>query len=207
MRRHVATIGARIRVSAFAIRAMRLAGDVRGVAAVEFALILPLLVTLFFGELEISDLLTVNRRVVTSVNALTDLVTQERDLTTAEIDSIMLGARQTISPNAGSTLTFKVTSVIRNPNNANQLIVVWSRDSQGGTPYAANSVFTKIHDVTLVNPGASLVVGEVQYNYVSSLMRVVTPMTKSYSELVTRWPRRSDQVVICGASPLPACVD
>lgn len=178
-----------------------------GIAATEFALILPLLVAIFFGMLEISDAMMAGRRVQTAVNSLSDLVAQERDVTTGELDDIIVGVNRMLAPTPGSSATLRVTSVVVNPGVPGQLIVRWSRDNSGATPYAANSVFTKVSDPTIVNSGASVIVGEVTYNHVSGLTHQFIDSPRTMSQIVARWPRRSAEVVICGANPLPACVD
>ena len=188
-------------------RAARFSRDTDGIAATEFALILPILVAIFFGMLEFSDAMMAGRRVQTAVNSMTDLVAQERDVTTGEIDDIMVGVNRMLAPTAGSSATLRVTSVVVNPGVPGQLIVRWSRANDGTTPYAANSVFTKVSDPTIVNSGASVVVGEVTYNHASGLTHMFLGTPRTMSQIVARWPRRSAEVVVCGANPLPACVD
>lgn len=185
----------------------RLLADRRGIAATEFALILPLMTTMFFGMLEVSDAMMANRRVQTAVNSLADLVSQERDVTTGEIDDIMVGVTRMLAPTAGSSVTLRVTSVIQDPGDPTKLKVQWSRDSTGGTPYTAGSTFTKIADASVANAGASLIVGEVSYSHVSALTHMFVLSPRVMNQVVSRWPRRTSEVVICGASPLPACVD
>lgn len=191
----------------WARRVKRAAEAEDGIAATEFALLLPIMVGLFFGMLEISDALMASRRVYTAVNSLTDLVAQERDVTTAELDQIMIGVQNMLAPPSGSTVTLRVTSVIRDPANAARIMVQWSRDSEGGTPYAVGSTFSELPDPTVVNASASLVVGEIDYNHQSNLTHMFIRSPRLFDLLVTRWPRRSAEVTICGAAPLPACVD
>lgn len=192
-------------------RFARRAGEVRkaedGIAATEFALLLPIMITLFFGMLEISDALMASRRVYTAVNSLADLVAQERDITTAEVDQIMTGVQNMLAPPSGSTVTMRLTSVIRDPADNTRLIVQWSRDSQNGTPYAVGSIFNKLPNPDVVHASASLVVGEINYNHQSNLTHMFIRSPRLFDLLVTRWPRRTAEVTICGASPLPACVD
>lgn len=181
--------------------------DDSGIAATEFALILPVMVTLFFGLLEISDAMLASRKVHTAVNSLADLIAQERDISTAEIDQIMTGVQNMLQANPGSTLELRVTSVIRDPDDNSRLIVQWSRDNNNGTPYAVDSVFNKLPNPAVVNSSASLVVGEISYNHRSNLTNMFIRSPRLFDQLVTRWPRRTAEVTICGASPLPACVD
>lgn len=178
-----------------------------GIAATEFALILPLMIAIFFGMLEVSDAMMAGRRVQTAVNSLADLVSQERDITTAEIDDIMVGVTRMLAPTNGSAVAMRVTSVIVDPADPNKLKVRWSRDNSGGTPYAANSDFIRLADKTVVNGGASLIVGEVSYSHASALTHMFVTSPRTMSQIVSRWPRRTSEVVICGGSPLPACVD
>jgi Flp pilus assembly protein TadG len=53
--------------------ARRLACDARGVALVEFAICLPVLILLYLGAYVISDAITCNRKVTRSARAVTDL--------------------------------------------------------------------------------------------------------------------------------------
>lgn len=79
-----------------AIRSLRgkvskLAADRSGVAALEFALIAPLLITLYLGTMEISNGLQMNKKVSRAASTVGDLVTQldESTLNKATIDSIL----------------------------------------------------------------------------------------------------------------------
>lgn len=196
--------------SALGFRARRCAAAARnedGIAATEFALLLPVMITMFFGMLEISDALLASRKVYTAVNSLADLVAQERDVTTAELDQIMTGVENMLQPTAGSSLTMRLTSVIRDPADDTRIIVQWSRDNSNGSPYAAGSVFNKLPDPTVVRASASLIVGEINYDHQSNLTHMFIRSPRLFDKLVSRWPRRTAEVVICGASPLPACVD
>ncbi|HXI86193.1 MAG TPA: TadE/TadG family type IV pilus assembly protein [Parvularculaceae bacterium] len=175
-----------------------------GLAATEFALILPIMTLTFFGMLESSDAFMENRRVANASNALADLISQETEGTTADIDNVMTGVTTMLEPTADSGIVVKIESVHVDPNNANQLLVDWSRDNSGGTPYANGAAFDKIN-VSLVSPSASLIVVEMNFDYVSSLTHKVLPMPIHFNRVVTRWPRQSAQVVLCGAAPLPAC--
>ena len=55
-----------------------LPGDRRGLAAVEFALVVPLMLVLFFGALEFSSGVAVDRKVTLVARTLSDLTTRRR---------------------------------------------------------------------------------------------------------------------------------
>ena len=63
----------------FASLRWRLSGcahDERGVSAVEFALLLPLMVTLYLGGVEVSQGLTIDRKVTLVARTVADLAAQ-----------------------------------------------------------------------------------------------------------------------------------
>ena len=54
------------------------AGDRRGVSAVEFALLLPMMMTLYLGSVEASQGIAANRKVTLATHALADLASHLR---------------------------------------------------------------------------------------------------------------------------------
>ena len=59
-----------------------------GVSAVEFALILPIFVTMFMGIFEISNYVMVARRVSALASTAADLVAQDTAVDTADINEV-----------------------------------------------------------------------------------------------------------------------
>lgn len=176
-----------------------------GVAAVEFAFLLPIMITLFFGMLEASDALMNSRRVSSASNALVDLVAQSNLVTESGLDSAFLSVSRSISPTAGSSLGMRLISVMRDPANTNRIMVVWSRDQAGNAPYSPNSTYSNLADPTIVPTGVALVVAEVNYDYASRLTMAVIQGPIEFRRTVARWPRRSSSVCFQGASGPPVC--
>jgi Flp pilus assembly protein TadG len=141
------------------------ARDRRGVAAVEFALVLPVLITLYFGTVEAADLYTVDRRVSTVASTIGDLVSRidgtiDEDTTLADY---FKAANSIILPYSTTGLT-QVVSVI-SVTAAGVATVVWSRGYNGGTARANNSSYP-LAATTQINQlarGGWLVVAEVAY--------------------------------------------
>ena len=70
--------------------ARRYRADKRGVAAIEFALILPIMFVMFVGAVELSQAITVDRRVTQAASSVADLVARkEKSISTTEISDIM----------------------------------------------------------------------------------------------------------------------
>ncbi|ARJ66874.1 pilus assembly protein TadG [Magnetospirillum sp. ME-1] len=91
----------------------RLMGDRKGVAAVEFALTLPIMITALLGTVEITNLVKSYGKTVSAAQTVADLAAQSSALTTAQMDSIRTAAQRVLDPlvsNAGN-LGLDVVSV------------------------------------------------------------------------------------------------
>ncbi|WP_411817188.1 TadE/TadG family type IV pilus assembly protein [Hyphococcus sp. DH-69] len=164
-----------------------------GIAAIEFALIAPVLIIFLFGVIEGSDALSRSRQVTLAANTLADLVSQENELLVSDADDLFDGIEQIAAPSGGS-ISIKLVSVIKDPLGNN--IVHWSRDNSGNTPYLPGTPYNKLATSTLIDDGASIIVGEIDYRYTSKLSRIVMPAIR-FHRTATRWPRRSVRVQLC----------
>src|SRR6266540_3741741 len=63
--------------------------DQRGVSAVEFAMLLPLMVTLYLGTVEISQGVGIDRKVTLTTRTVADLTSQVISVTSTEMSSIL----------------------------------------------------------------------------------------------------------------------
>ena len=148
----------------------RLRRDHRGVAAVEFAMVVPIMFIMFIGSIELSRALTVDRRIANSANASADLAARApvAGLSTADVDALMLIVNQLMLPYDVTPLTVKIVSVKAVlVNGSTQILVDWSRDNHGNTPYARNSSYATLPVTSppFLSAGQSVIVGEATYNY------------------------------------------
>jgi Flp pilus assembly protein TadG len=76
------------------------ARDRRGLAAVEFALVVPLMLVLFFGALEFSSGVAVDRKVTLVARTLSDLTTQLKEdrLTDDELKNFFAASASILTP-------------------------------------------------------------------------------------------------------------
>lgn len=186
-------------------RSTLLLQDKSGLAAIEFAMVLPLMTLLFFGMLEASDLLTVKRRIANAGNSLADLVSQAPTIRAAEIGDSITGVKRLLAPTDTSTLSIRIISVIKGPNPGDPVLVHWSRDDQGNTPYLAGSTYVGLDTDTTVRAEASLVVVEMDYEYVSALGGRIFSTPFDFSQTAKRWPRKSARVQLCQSSDPASC--
>jgi Flp pilus assembly protein TadG len=108
----------------------------RGVSAVEFALIAPVMVLMLFGAAEISLMVSVDRKTTLAASTLGDLAAQTDIVSCAELSQISAVTRQVFEPYSG----------------ANASLVVASLKIDGGAPKVEWSKFVQtISGVTTCN--------------------------------------------------------
>ncbi|MFN3961136.1 MAG: TadE/TadG family type IV pilus assembly protein [Parvularculaceae bacterium] len=169
----------------------RFARATRGLAAVEFALIAPIMLVLFFGVIEGSGALSAGRKTLLAANTLADLVAQETEVTKANLDDLFTGMKKVIDQRDVDAV-FRVASVYRDPEDG-KVKVHWSYDSTGAKPYPAGSAYSGSLDVAIFDDTSSLIVAEVDYDYGSPISQKVIGATM-IKKAASRWPRRALRV-------------
>lgn len=169
--------------------ARRFARDERGVSAIEFAFIAPILILFYFGMAETCQLLMAKRRISHAGAAVADLVSQSKSPTTkSALDDKLLAAQSIVYPFATTTLKIQLTSVTaRNPTAGGDPMVDWSYPAGGR---AKDSTFKP---ATPLNPGESVIVAEVTYGYSSSIGYFI-PGVKSLTHKAELRPRKEDLI-------------
>lgn len=131
-----------------------------GVAALEFALILPLLIGLYLGGFEVSEAFMINRKVTHTASALGDLVAQAEEISDGEIDNILDAAAAIINPYPSNLVSMIVSGVLI--DNDGSATVVWS-DARNATAHEAGAAITLPEGVT--QPDTFVVVAQVEFAY------------------------------------------
>jgi Flp pilus assembly protein TadG len=145
-------------------RFRKLAADQGGLAAVEFALVLPIMVLLLFGTVELGDALTISDKVNFVTSTLGDLVTQSKEITDTDMANIFNAAGSIITPYPVSNLRMIVSGV--NIDASSNATVAWSY-AQNGTALTNGSTVSL--PSALVLPSTFLVVSEVHYSYAPTI--------------------------------------
>ena len=134
--------------------------DQSGVSAIEFALILPIMLALYISAVEIGNALTISRRAGTIAGAAADLVAQDKTTSASGLKDVMKAATSILAPFPEAPLTIKLTSVVANDKNATK--VAWSCANKG-SGYAKDSAFAV--PAGLTEADSSVIVAEVEYKY------------------------------------------
>lgn len=163
------------------------ARDRRGIAAVEFALILPLMLLLYFGMVELSQGIIVDRKVKMTARTVADLVSQVSTINNSGIDAALGASTAILAPYSAANAKVIVSGVsIDNNGNAK---VVWSRANKNTGHGTGDSVTVPN---ALKTPNTFLVLGEATYDYTPVVGYVTGPL--KLSERIFMRPRLSETV-------------
>lgn len=146
------------RLKALFGRIRDIGADRRGVAAVEFAIIAPLLLSMYFVTMEVSQGIETNKKVGRVGSMVADLVTQQQEVTRADLDAIMQIGEATMQPYNRSRATIKITGIQITTDTTPQARVTWWRKLEDGAASgAAPTNETTTVPATLMVPGSFLV--------------------------------------------------
>jgi Flp pilus assembly protein TadG len=160
---------ARLILELYKQRVSGLAGDQRGVSAVEFALLLPLMVALYLGVVEISQGIGADRKVTMTARAIADLVAQTSSMANSDMTNSLNAATAVMAPFPDSKLKVTVTAVTVDANG--NATVAWS-DTKNGTARAQGSAVTL--PAALKINGSSLIWSEVEYAYKPTIGHIIS---------------------------------
>lgn len=158
------------RASRFRRRSLRRFGrDRRAMAAVEFALIAPVMFLLYLGGTDLTQALAIDRKVSLAARVAADLIARQstQTLTDATLASICQGTVAMIAPHDRTKMTVVVSSIATDTSGVSK--VAWSRKFAGGDCTAGasgtstGSVVSMPAGIT-VN-GSTLIMGETSYDY------------------------------------------
>ncbi len=154
-------------------RLAQLRSDDRGVSAVEFALLLPLMVTLYLGSVEISQAISADRKVTMTSRTVADLISQVSSINNAGMTDVLNASSSVMAPFKTTTLKVVVTSVNIDANG--KATVTWS-DTFNGTARAVGSTVTVPTALKIAN--STLIWSEVSYVYTPAIGYIITgPLT------------------------------
>ncbi len=166
----------------------RALSDRSGVSAIEFAIIAPVLMLFYFACVEISMLLTVDRKVTNVASAVGDLVAQDDMVDSAEMLNIFNAAKAIMEPYPSGGVRMRVTSLQMQPDNS--VRVRWSRGKGMGAMACGATVAVP---AGILTPGQSVVMAEVATDYSSPIGQFVTSSYVLDDTFYLR-PRRSVEV-------------
>ena len=166
----------------------RFTGDCRGVSALEFSVLLPVMMTLCLGSVEATQGIGANRKVELTAHALANLATQYTDITNADMSNILNAGSAIIAPYSATNLKEVVSEISINAQGVGS--VVWS-DTLNGTALTVGQTVSV--PSSLAVPNTNLVLAQVQYSYNPTYGYVMTG-TLTLSDQSFMRPRESSSI-------------
>ena len=161
-----------------------------GMAAVEFALIVPIMLATFFGVAEISDYILSARKVAGISSVAADLVAQNKTISNADMTDVMDALNVIMHPYNPSQSTIRISSIVADNNGTRT--IRWS-DARRVSPFTAGSPAPGWVPATVVPANSSVIVAEVSFNY-QSLFGMYLTSGMTVSDTFYMRPRRSIEV-------------
>lgn len=160
-----------------------------GVSAIEFALMAPLMLIMFFGVAEISNYILAARKVANVASSMADLVTQDTVIDDTEMADIMGVLDVILRPFDPGTAEVRITSVVADDDG--DTTVAWS-DALHTSPLAVDLPVTVPDDIVPNNQG--VIMTEVSFTY-TTLFGMYLTDGMTVSDTFYLKPRRSTQVL------------
>ncbi|MEZ5775112.1 MAG: TadE/TadG family type IV pilus assembly protein [Hyphomicrobiaceae bacterium] len=150
----------------------RLGRDREGFAAVEFAMIVPIMVVMFLGSVEFTEALSVDRRVTAIASATADLVAQSEEVSTSDLQDIMQIANSLLN-GVGDVADLRVTIISVSSDDEGNVTVDWSYGNRQDNPVATGSSYSDL-PVGLLANNESVIVSTVTYRFTPKISHFIT---------------------------------
>jgi Flp pilus assembly protein TadG len=178
------------------LSARSLSRDCRGIAATEFAVIVPIMLVMFFGTVELATGVAVDRKVALVARTLSDLTSRSLSVGDADMTNFFAASGAIMTPYASAPTRSTISELYVDPTT-HQARVQWSK---GSVPRAVGSTVTI--PVALAVDGSYLIFGEVSYLYVPTIGYVMARSGINLNDVAYTRPRQSTCVFY---SPATAC--
>lgn len=160
-----------------------------GTAAIEFAFIFPVLLTVYLGSVEGTNAIIANRKVTNLTSTIADLAAQSTSVDDTILGFFFDAGNAVMSPYPITGLSMTISSV--EIDAAGNTRVDWSA-ARNATPHALNATFPDL-PAEIKTPGTFLIVAEVSYNY-DSFLKYFIKQAITMNDVFYLRPRLSTKV-------------
>jgi Flp pilus assembly protein TadG len=169
-----------------------LASQSGGLAAIEFAIILPLMLLLYLGSFEIAQAVSLKRQVALTASTVANIVTQYATISkTGEMPDILDASSVVLTPYPVSNAIVVVSCITVDGNG--KATVTWSQALPSGDARSTGQPVTLPPGLDV--PNTSVVLGETTYAY-SPLMDFMHIGTLNLYSSVYMSPRSSSGTIV-----------
>ena len=183
---------------------LKLIGDRNGVAAIEFAMIVPIMLVMFFGTVEFSSAVAVNRKVTLIARTLSDLTSQSLSVGNTDLTNFFTASGKILTPYVPTPTQAKISELYVDPTTL-QARVQWSKSatlsSSGSVTMASGRAVSSAVAIpaALAIGGTYLIFSEVSYLYTPAVGYVMAKTGITLSDVAYTRPRQT----VCVTYPTP----
>jgi Flp pilus assembly protein TadG len=177
-------------------RATAMLTDCSGIAATEFAVIVPIMLVMFFGTVEFSSGVAVDRKVTLMARTLSDLTSQSTSVGDAAMTNFFAASGAIMTPYSPTPTKATISELYIDPTTL-KARVQWSK---GTSPRAVSSIVAIPNQLAVA--GTYLIFSEVSYLYVPTIGYVMAKTGVNLSDVAYTRPRLAACVFY---SPATAC--
>jgi Flp pilus assembly protein TadG len=187
------------------LRVRGLLDDRSGIAAVEFAMIFPIMVVMFFGVVELSSAISADRKATLVARTLSDLTSQMASVADADLTNFGQAAKAIMTPYPASPLVSSITEVYID-SVSGVARVQWSKgltiDTTGNVSIAPTAPHNQGDVVALPTTlsaakGTYVVWSEVSYKYTPAVGYILAKTGLTFKDAAFTRPR----LVLCVRYP------
>ena len=170
------------------------------VAAIEFAIVLPFMLLLCMGGIELGNALSINVKVTATVHTIADILSQNKCVTTSDVTGILGASSKILSPYDISKAVVTVSEVQPTGDNVTAK-VIWSQ-SLNGTGRTTGSTVNLPTSLAGVPTTSGLILGETTYAYTPNLGYTISG-TVTLRDSYYLYPRQTNFVptITSGTTP------
>lgn len=173
----------------------------RGVAAIEFGYIAPVMFLMFMGSLEFSRAITVDRRVTQVASSTADLIARQTAVTDTDLSGYLQIVSHLLAPYSDAPLKLTVVSVTADASDDDTRVswcynrsvdVNGSSVSKGVHSYTSGAAYSLPDNI--IGQGESVIVVEATYDYQPFIVSYFITTARTFTETFYLKPRLSANV-------------
>jgi len=143
-----------------------------GAAAVEFAMVLPILILAYTGMVDVAQLVMTNRKVTQLTSTLSDLTARLQTAPVSEIANIFAAAKTVLLPYDASKASMVIASIVIDAKGTGR--VCWVSSDPGGTSALKRGDTVPLPESAKV-PKTSVIMASASYSFTPIVGQMTLP--------------------------------